>query len=369
MTPQRNTNATLIDLLDRVLDKGLVIHADVIVSVAGIPLIGVNLRAALAGMETMLKYGIMQAWDERIRAWETDYRSKKQSSLIQGEEIALKMLGAYHSTEGIYTAWRYGYLYLTDERLFLYHEDFGEVLFETPLEKILGLAVREGAHFTDEKVREELYLLLEGDKVCRLTALNVHQLKEALEKRMGEAGFALQEDWETPLVEENSAEFLADGEQVICTGKMWHLMDKEGITDDTWRPGRLYLTDRRVCWYYDLARRVVIEIPVSGIIGSVIETRARTDVMSDEKVMDILYASNGTRRVATFSGPLLENWNQVVNNIITGQAQSQGEEETETCPQCGMRSLIKELLEEGCTGCGWVSPAKKERVHEIEVPA
>ena len=369
MTPERNTNATLVDLLDRVLDKGLVIHADVIVSVAGIPLIGVNLRAALAGMETMLKYGIMQAWDERIRGWETDYRSKKKEALIQGEEIILKMLGAYHSTEGIYTAWRYGYLYLTDERMFLYHEDFGEVLFEAPLKKIQGLVVREGEHFTDKKVREELYLLLEGEKVCRLTALNVHQLKEALEKRMEEAGLALQEDWEAPFVEGNAAEFLADGEQVICTGKMWYLMDKEGITDDTWRPGHLYLTDKRVCWYYDFARKTGIEIPVSGIKGSVMETRARNEVASKEKVMDILYAANGTRRVATFSGPLLEEWNEIFNKIITGQGESQGEEETETCPQCGRRSLIKELLVEGCAGCGWTSPAKTERITKIEVPA
>ena len=74
MEPQRSTKATLVDLLDRVLEKGLVINADLIVSVAGIPLIGVNLRAALAGMETMLKYGIMQAWDERTRVWEREQR-------------------------------------------------------------------------------------------------------------------------------------------------------------------------------------------------------------------------------------------------------------------------------------------------------
>lgn len=59
---------TLVDLLDRVLDKGLVIQADVIIAVAGIPLIGLNLRAALAGMETMLNHGLMRSWDEQIRA-------------------------------------------------------------------------------------------------------------------------------------------------------------------------------------------------------------------------------------------------------------------------------------------------------------
>jgi hypothetical protein len=87
--PVRDTNGTLVDLLDRILDKGLVIYADVIVSVAGVPLIGVNLRAALAGMETMLKYGVMVDWDEKSRAWERENRREKKSevSLIRVKEL------------------------------------------------------------------------------------------------------------------------------------------------------------------------------------------------------------------------------------------------------------------------------------------
>jgi len=83
--PTRDSHATLVDLLDRVLDKGLVLYADIIVSVAGIPLIGVNLRAALAGMETMLKYGVMQEWDERIRAWEREKRAKEVVPAVAGD--------------------------------------------------------------------------------------------------------------------------------------------------------------------------------------------------------------------------------------------------------------------------------------------
>jgi len=79
--PVRDTNKTLVDLLDRILDKGLVIYADVIVSVAGVPLIGVNLRAALAGMETMLKYGVMVDWDEKCRAGERENRAEKKSEV------------------------------------------------------------------------------------------------------------------------------------------------------------------------------------------------------------------------------------------------------------------------------------------------
>lgn len=60
MEPTRQGRATLVDLLDRVLDKGLLINADVIISLAGVPLIAVNLRAAVASVETMLEYGLMR---------------------------------------------------------------------------------------------------------------------------------------------------------------------------------------------------------------------------------------------------------------------------------------------------------------------
>ena len=85
----RDTHATLVDLLDRILDKGLMLDADIIIHVAGIPLLGVKLRAALAGMETMLKYGIWQDWDEAQRAIATEeYRQKKKFMAPEGEIAA-----------------------------------------------------------------------------------------------------------------------------------------------------------------------------------------------------------------------------------------------------------------------------------------
>jgi hypothetical protein len=66
--PQFHSRATLVDLLDRILDKGLFLRADLVVSLAGIPLIGVTLSLAVAGTETMLKYGVMTDWDREIRA-------------------------------------------------------------------------------------------------------------------------------------------------------------------------------------------------------------------------------------------------------------------------------------------------------------
>jgi hypothetical protein len=104
MEPDRDWRgrATLVDLLDRVFDKGVVLYADIIISVAGIPLIGVNLRAALAGMETMVEYGVMQDMDVKTRLWESQHRKTKEVSLMQGEELILKIFGSYHYMKGIY---------------------------------------------------------------------------------------------------------------------------------------------------------------------------------------------------------------------------------------------------------------------------
>jgi hypothetical protein len=79
MQPTRDTHATLVDLLDRVLEKGLVLNADLLIHVAGIPLLGVNLKACLAGIETMLKYGIWQDWDEAQRSIATRERQQKRA--------------------------------------------------------------------------------------------------------------------------------------------------------------------------------------------------------------------------------------------------------------------------------------------------
>ena len=54
----RNESNTLADVIDRVLDKGLVINADICVSIAGVELLGIKIRAALASFETAAKYGL-----------------------------------------------------------------------------------------------------------------------------------------------------------------------------------------------------------------------------------------------------------------------------------------------------------------------
>lgn len=57
-TRDKNDRGSLVDVIDRLLDKGLVINADIVVSVAGVELLGVKVRAALASFATAAKYGL-----------------------------------------------------------------------------------------------------------------------------------------------------------------------------------------------------------------------------------------------------------------------------------------------------------------------
>ena len=83
----------LADVIDRILDKGLVINADIAVSVAGVELLGVKIRAALASFETAAKYGLefpsgteleTPAWKEAMIAKENCPQCEKK---VPGEDL------------------------------------------------------------------------------------------------------------------------------------------------------------------------------------------------------------------------------------------------------------------------------------------
>lgn len=81
MEAVRDNRATLVDLLDRVLDKGIMLDADLMITMVGIPLIGIKLKAAIAGIETMLEYGLWNDWDEAQRAYAAEERRMKELGL------------------------------------------------------------------------------------------------------------------------------------------------------------------------------------------------------------------------------------------------------------------------------------------------
>lgn len=87
---EKDSADTLGDVIDRVLDKGLVINADITVSVAGVELLGIKVRAALASFETAAKYGLefpsgtnleTAAWKEAMISKETCPQCDKRVAL------------------------------------------------------------------------------------------------------------------------------------------------------------------------------------------------------------------------------------------------------------------------------------------------
>ena len=76
MKPTKETDNAIVDVLDVILREGAMIQADVLISVADVPLIGVNLRAAVAGMTTMREYGFFENWDVETRRRGKDRRSE-----------------------------------------------------------------------------------------------------------------------------------------------------------------------------------------------------------------------------------------------------------------------------------------------------
>jgi len=196
MEPTRDTQATLVDLLDRVLDKGLVLNADLIIHVAGIPLLGVNLRACLAGMETMLKYGIWRDWDEAQRAVAIEeQRRKKQVPLAAGEKVLLRIFASQLVNNGNHHNWRRGHLYVTDKRVLLWRKEPAEVLFQVPYEEIKGVST--GGKTNDDEETDYLYLSLRSGKVAQLRPSDASVLKDTIVERMRTLG--LEENLSVPI--------------------------------------------------------------------------------------------------------------------------------------------------------------------------
>lgn len=186
MEPTRNS--ALVDLVDRILVKGVILQADLIISVSGIPLIGVNLKAAIAGMKTMLDYGMMEAWDEKIRRYALE-NSEEEPPLDENEKIILKTFAShYYRDTSLPSVWRPGYLYLTNKRLFLFRKKPAKILFEASLDRIKDLTIQRKKYL--KEIEDTLLLLLENDRsdsdVEMLRTIDVRELKRRIEERIDE---------------------------------------------------------------------------------------------------------------------------------------------------------------------------------------
>ena len=84
MEPTADSEDVIVDLLDVLLQKGVVLEADVVIGIADIPLVGIKLRAAIAGLTTMREYGMFEEWDLQQR------RQRRSYSLLPGGSLTAR---------------------------------------------------------------------------------------------------------------------------------------------------------------------------------------------------------------------------------------------------------------------------------------
>lgn len=172
--PEREQDS-LVELLDRLLNKGLVLNADVLITVAGVPLIGLSLKLLAAGIETMLEYGVFEQFDQSTRAWALEHRVTSPT-LMAEEETKMNFFGSYSQNQG--KAWNYGYMYLTNRRIFGWHKAFNKILYEVELKDIQEVVLVTNVH--EEKERKELCIKINNDSVLSLHSVNIESVYDTL---------------------------------------------------------------------------------------------------------------------------------------------------------------------------------------------
>lgn len=180
LEPVRDPRATVTDLLEVLLDKGVVLNLDLLISVADIPLVGVSVKAALAGIETMLEYGMMRELDEQTRAW-VQRSLARHVPLAPGETLVLRMSGSCFDADA--QLWRPGTVYLTDRRLLVFRREPPALLLSQALAHIRNVRIQEEPTFAGEQ-RVEVRLRRDDGNDVRVTAEDSPRLARRIRARM-----------------------------------------------------------------------------------------------------------------------------------------------------------------------------------------
>lgn len=253
MRPTREPRVTLDDLVEVLLNKGAVLHLDLIVAVADIPLIGVSVRAAVAGMETMLEYGMMRNWDEATRAWAERSTVHRALDLREGESVVRRMSGGHLLTEGVYHGWRPGTVYLTDQRLVVLRKEPREVLWEADLDTVRDVRLApERTVGGEERLRLEVSLA-DGRREL-LSAGEPETLYDLLDRvRAGRLAPAL------------LSGAVPEEEPAIAEGHLWY--EEPRRSGPLWRGGQARLTAGRLTWKSPVDARPALVLPLTDLAG------------------------------------------------------------------------------------------------------
>lgn len=254
--PVRDPRVTLVELVDTLLDRGLYLNLDVLISVADIPLIGLNLRATLAGMETMLEYGMMRDWDQRTRAW-VQKTAARDLPLREGEELLAKMPGGYFSRDDFHRDWRPGSVYLTTSRLLVFRRDPREVLWEAELTSLRGAEIRAERTIGGEML-ERLHLREEDGEEAVLSASSPRRLRELVLQQAPAAARTLTAGGSAADAPARSGEGDRPTDDDAVEGHLWYREDLAGRS--AWRGGSGRLDEAGFVWKSAMDTRPAIRL-------------------------------------------------------------------------------------------------------------
>jgi gas vesicle structural protein len=71
MNDKLNQNATLCDVLDRILNQGVVVHGEITISVAGVDLLYVSLRGLVSAVDAIAQHREPSAKDKALLTKDT----------------------------------------------------------------------------------------------------------------------------------------------------------------------------------------------------------------------------------------------------------------------------------------------------------
>jgi len=306
MQPTRDPQATLSELVDALLNKGVYLDLDLIITVADIPLIGISLRAAIAGMETMLEYGMMNGWDERTRAWVRDSLAR-QVPLRPGEDVVARMAGGYYwqDPSGSAAAWRPGRIYLTTERLMVYRREPQEVLWQAALGAISGMELRMEPSVGGE-ARTRLLVRMDDGATVLLSAAEPGRLKDLVGNSLeGTVGIA-------PGAPVSGSSQAGDGgeepDTLLFKGDLWY--QEVRAAGPAWRSGTgRYDSQEGFTWQDPRDRRPAIRLQPEEITAVDI---GQGQMPTGNSSILILGTAEGTFRLASARA---EQWAMLLRGV------------------------------------------------------
>jgi Gas vesicle protein len=307
LEPTRDPQATLSDLIDVLLNKGVYLDLDLVITVADIPLIGVSLRAAIAGMETMLEYGMMSGLDERTRS-ALQQSAARQLPLRDGEELVARMAGSHHWQDAAssFSAWRPGAVIVTSERLLVFRRDPAAILWEAELADIASLEVRRERTAGGEPQQIVAVSTRDG-ALHSLTAAQPERLRELV--RPGRSALT-DADAAAPRDRAKSDEEAAP----LFEAPLWYFEPRRGTGEWRGGTGTCDVTGG-FTWKGPIDQRASIRLPIETI-RSIEVVEGRTPVGQSVLVVD---AEGGTFHLAS---DRVEQWALLLRGLVRSHADS-----------------------------------------------